>query len=337
MERPPTLATPDRGLLADGAAGGAHPLPVANAETAWSPVPRVRERRQVEWPTVGLTALCYLAWGTITLLAAQTGPWLAAILLAPVVALHSSLQHETLHGHPFPSRSLSDATVFPALGLFIPYERFRDTHLAHHRDEHLTDPYDDPESNYLDPSVWTGLARPVRVLLAFNNTLAGRMILGPLLGLAVFWRREMRLVARGERAVIRGWAMHLLGLVPVALWLSAAAMPLPAYLLGAYLGLSILKVRTFLEHRAHEKVAGRSVIVEDRGPLALLFLNNNYHAVHHAHPKVAWYRLPAFYRARRDVFLARNRGYRYASYAEVFRHHLLKPKDPVPHPLRGRE
>ena len=81
---------------------------------------------------------------------------------------------------------------------------------------------------------------------------------------------------------------------------------------------------------------GRSVIIEDRGPLAFLFLNNNLHAVHHAHPRVAWYRLPALYRARRERFLAMNEGYRFASYAHVFRGYLFRQKDPVPHPLRGR-
>jgi fatty acid desaturase len=111
-------------------------------------------------------------------------------------------------------------------------------------------------------------------------------------------------------------------------------MPVWAYGLAAYLALSILKVRTFLEHRAHEKAAGRSVIIEDRGPFSLLFLNNNLHAVHHAHPRVAWYDLPGLYAARREHFLAKNRGYRYRSYAEVFARHFLAAKDPVPHPLR---
>ena len=78
------------------------------------------------------------------------------------------------------------------------------------------------------------------------------------------------------------------------LWLLAVgAMPVWAYLLAAYLGWSLLKIRTFLEHRAHEAARARTVIIEDRGPLALLFLNNNFHVVHHMHPGVPWYRLPA--------------------------------------------
>ena len=70
-------------------------------------------------------------------------------------------------------------------------------------------------------------------------------------------------------------------------------MPWWAYLLAAWIGHALLKIRTYLEHRAHEAPRARTVIIEDRGPLALLFLNNNLHVVHHCHPAVPWYRLPA--------------------------------------------
>ena len=49
------------------------------------------------------------------------------------------------------------------------------------------------------------------------------------------------------------------------------------------------------------------MIIEDRGPLAILFLNNNFHAVHHANPRLAWYRLPAEYARRRDEWLRAER------------------------------
>ena len=99
----------------------------------------------------------------------------------------------------------------------------------------------------------------------------------------------------------------------------------------------MLKIRTFLEHQAHELVRGRTVVVEDRGPLAFLFLNNNFHIVHHMHPKMPWYRLPGLYFANREKYLTRNGGYRYASYAEIFRRHLIRAKDTVPHPLRPQD
>jgi fatty acid desaturase len=109
-------------------------------------------------------------------------------------------------------------------------------------------------------------------------------------------------------------------------------MPVWAWLLSVWVALGLLKIRTFLEHRAHDKARARTVVIEARGPLAMLFLNNSLHVVHHMHPRVAWYRLPALYAERRQHYLARNEGYAYRSYAEVARRYLLTPKDPVPHP-----
>jgi fatty acid desaturase len=290
--------------------------------------------RGPEWPTLALILACYAVWFLVTSFAASLTLWAAVPILALTLTLHSSLQHEVVHGHPLPSRRLSEALTYPPLGLAVPYPRFRDLHVAHHRDAILTDPYDDPETNYLDPAVWARLPGPTRRLLLFNNTLVGRMLIGPAVGLATFWREELRLARAGDRAVRRAWVAHALAVVPVLLWVVAVSgTPLWAYLLACYLALSLLKVRTFLEHQAHERALGRSVIIEDRGPLAFLFLNNNLHAVHHAHPQVPWYALPALYAARREDWLRRNLGYRYESYGEILRRHLLRRKDPVPHPL----
>jgi fatty acid desaturase len=289
---------------------------------------------KIEWPTLGVMGLCYGSYVGTTVYVAAFSPVLATFLLAFVIALHSSLQHEVLHGHPFKEKWLSELTVFPAIGLFIPYQRFRDTHLAHHFDPRLTDPFDDPESNYLAPECWVKFCRPHKVILRFNNLLFGRMLIGPMIGTLAFWAGDIRLIRQGDKRVIKGYIVHLAGLVPVIYWIAQIGyLSGWLYLLAAYAGLSILKIRTFLEHRAHESVAGRSVIIEDKGLLAFLFLNNNFHSVHHAHPQLAWYELPAFYKNKRDEFLRRNRAYSYANYGEVFRAFMFKTKDPVPHPL----
>ncbi|MCX7889095.1 MAG: fatty acid desaturase [Rhodobacteraceae bacterium] len=286
-----------------------------------------------EWPTLLLIAACYGTWAWAT-------TWLSAaflpagiVLTALAITLHSSLQHEALHGHPFRSPRLNHALVFLPLGLLFPYGRFRDLHLAHHRDEHLTDPYDDPESNYLDPKVWRRLPGPVRVLMRFNNTLFGRLTAGPAIGAWVFLRGELRALRAGDAQVRRDWILHAAGLVPVIAWIWMAAMPGWAYLAAAYGGMSVLKIRTYLEHRAHALPRGRTVIIEGQGLLSFLFLNNSLHVVHHARPGVPWYRLPAVYRAGREEYRRRNEGYVYASYGEIFRRHLFRAKDPVPHPL----
>ncbi|TNF65328.1 MAG: fatty acid desaturase [Rhodobacteraceae bacterium] len=299
--------------------------------------PGCTQTRQVEWITFGLILATYAGWAAVTAWLYPAAPVPAVLLTAVLIAFHASLTHEVLHGHPFPWRRLNEALMFAPLNLAFPYNRFRDLHLAHHQDARLTDPFDDPESNYLDPGDWERLPRWQQRLFAAQNTLLGRMALGPGIGQVRFMAAEWRAARMGDRAVWLAWALHVPGLALVLAWvLLATDMPLWAYLVAAYLGLSLLKIRTFLEHQAHERARGRTVIIEDRGPLALLFLNNNLHVVHHMHPRVPWYRLPRLFAQNRARYLDRNNGYYFRSYGDVFRRHFLRAKDPVPHPLWRR-
>ncbi len=285
----------------------------------------------VEWPTLAMILVTYLVLAVALLVLPDVSLWLAIPVAGVAIAQHASLQHEVIHGHPFRSEAANAALIWPPLTLAIPYLRFRDTHLAHHRDSMLTDPYDDPETNYLDPAVWEALPRPVRAILRVNNTLAGRITIGPLVGQVAFMASELR---SRDRAVLRGWLWHVPAVAVVIAVVTVSPMPIWAYLLSAYIGLSLLKIRTFLEHQAHEKSRGRTVIIEDRGPLALLFLNNNLHVVHHMHPRLPWYHLPGVYARNPARYGAINEGYIYRSYGEIFRSYFWRAKDPVPHPLR---
>ncbi|WOI35127.1 fatty acid desaturase [Tritonibacter scottomollicae] len=293
--------------------------------------------RHPEWGTFALILACYLVWGGALFGLAQVSHLLAVLLAGGMVALHSSLCHEVLHGHPFRSRRLNEALVVLPLNLAVPYGRFRDTHLQHHQDEDLTDPYDDPESNFHDPAVWARLPAWRQRLLRVNNTLLGRMVIGPVIGQISFMQEDWTLVRRGQRGILRDWGLHALGTALVLWIVSLSALPVLAYLCAAYLGLSVLKIRTYLEHRAHEDMHGRTAIVESRGlmgaVLGFLFLNNNLHIVHHLYPGVAWHQLPALYKRHQARFQARNDGYVLASYASVFRQFAVRAKDPVPHPL----
>jgi len=285
-------------------------------------------------PTLTLLILCYVGFGAASAMSALLGPVVTVVILSFIVALYSSLQHEMLHGHPFKNQGWNDLLVFPAFGIFVPYQRFKDTHLQHHFDPNLTDPYDDPESNFWDPLIWEKLPAVVRWLYSLNNTLAGRMLIGPAVGISRFYVQDVRKILHGEKRVLGAYIHHGLGLLLVGAWWEAyATASIPMLLISAYCGMSILKIRTFLEHRAHERSACRTVIIEDRGLLSFLFLNNNFHSVHHAHPKVVWHKLPAVFDARRDEFMRRNDAYYYKSYTEVFLLYFLRVKDPVAHPL----
>lgn len=299
---------------------------------AQKPSELMKPAKNAEWPTLCVAVLCYLGFLIGVVGFSTIGPVCTVVILTLSIALHSSLQHEALHGHPFRSAILNELLVFLPIGLFVPYQRFRDLHLAHHFDPNLTDPYDDPESNYVDPMQWAVLPTPVQLVLRFNNTLCGRMLIGPLIGLRAFYVDDGRALLRADRLIWRAYSLHFVGLMIVFVCV-VQFMPLANYILASYLAMSLLKLRTFLEHRAHETVPGRTVIIEDQGIFAFLFLNNNFHSVHHAHPKVAWYKLPALYQQRRSEFLHRNRSYLYASYWSIILQHFLTAKDPVPHPL----
>ncbi len=283
--------------------------------------------KTTDYPTVALIFACYAVWGILLLWAPV---WLVLLLLGPVITLHASLQHEVLHGHPFANQQLNAALVWPSLNLCVPYARFRDTHLAHHNDPMLTDPYEDPETNYLDPEVWCRKSRLMQGLLQWNNTLFGRLLIGPVIGQIGFMITEIR---NGTRDTMLQWSAHLVAVMIIAGIVLASPTSLWTYGFGVYVGLCILKLRTFLEHQAATKCRARTAIVESSGIFGLLFLNNNLHVVHHAHPSVAWHRLPMVYAANRQEYLRRNEGYHYTSYWQVFRRYAWRSKDPVAHPL----
>lgn len=290
-------------------------------------------RRELEWPTLAMLVLTYTVWVIGTLVWPVSGV-LAIVLTMLAIAQFSSLQHEVLHGHPFAHQAINDIMVFPGLTLFVPYMRFKDLHLQHHYDPNLTDPYDDPESNYQDPKVWETLSRSRQKLHRLNNTLLGRILLGPAISTWFFTLADWHEIKGGNRRILASWLWHALGVALVVAWLlTFTQMPILAYVVAAYGGYGLLKIRTFLEHRAHERFRARTVIVEDKGPLALLFLNNNLHVVHHCHPALPWYKLPGLYAAKADHYRRRNDSYLYANYGQIFRQYLLKAKDPVPHPI----
>lgn len=292
-----------------------------------------RQLSETEWVTLALIAATYVILGWSTTSLALISLPASILFLTGALVLHASLTHEVIHGHPTPWTNLNGALVRPAVGLVVPYGRFRDMHLDHHHDENLTDPYDDPETNFMDPAVWARLPALLRVILRLNNTLLGRLILGPVISNFVFFSSDLKEIWQGNPAVRNSWIAHGFALIPVSIWLvHIASIPIWAYMVACYASMSVLRLRTFLEHRAHERARARTVVIEDRGLFAFLFLNNNFHVVHHMHPRVAWYKLPARYHANKAHYLRRNDGYRYRSYWDVARAYLFQAKDPVPHP-----
>lgn len=309
------------------------------ATTPVSPKASLASKRVViEWPTLALFVSVYGLWGVAIASYQFVSWWVLLPAMAVLTCLHSSLQHEALHGHPTRSSRVNECLAAIPLGLFIPYRRFKRLHLRHHCDQNLTDPYDDPESFYLAQRDWLHLPLPLRWLLQANNTLLGRLTLGPALALFAFFREEAKGFSStkfGKGGLLTAWLLHATGVLAVVLILVVVNFPIWLYLVGvAYPAMSLLMLRTYAEHQAAEAVGPRTAIVEASPFFALLFLNNNLHFVHHRFPNAPWYQLPKLYRIHYVTLSLENGHYRIAGYGAVFKRYFLRGKEPVAHPLR---
>lgn len=292
---------------------------------------RKSRRVKVEWLTLGLIVGCYAVWLGAGMLYAPV-PLLAIIVIPVMAAFQSSLQHEALHGHPTRNARINEALVFLPIALFYPFRRYKNLHLRHHADERLTDPYDDPESYYRALTDWEKLPGWMKKVLRLNNSLLGRVLIGPAIGVTGFMLTDMRLLAQGGKALRIAWMLHVAGLIPVLLMVHYLfGMPLWLYGLLAYASLSILAIRSFCEHQWSEHPDGRTVIIE-KSILGLLFLNNNLHLVHHKRPTAAWYHLPRLYREQPEDWQRMNDGYVFRNYLDVLKAFAIRSKEPVVHP-----
>jgi fatty acid desaturase len=293
-----------------------------------------RSRFSVEWPTLLLAAFIYLSWFLITYFWAQLPVLVLFLAGGWLIAWHGSLQHEVLHGHPTRFRQVNDLIGWVPISLWLPYQLYKRAHLKHHHDEWLTDPIEDPESYYLTGSGWQRMGGFGRMITTFNNTLPGRLLIGPLVAIAAFWGSEITLLASGDRRNLRIWLLHLAGVALVLTWVLAICdMPLWLYLTAfGYCGLAFSRLRSFAEHHYADSKEERTAIVENSQAFGLLFLYNNLHIVHHSLPQLPWYLIPGLYRAKRDAFITLNGGLVYNGYLDVARRYFFHTHHQPVHP-----
>ena len=292
----------------------------------------------IEWPTVSLVAVVYIGWLVITWHWQALPLGVALPLSVILVTLHGSLQHEILHGHPTSWRKINRLMAIVPLSLWLPYERYRQSHLIHHIDEHLTDPLDDPETYYWTQADWDRQPRLLRWLLKLQACLLGRVIIGPFWNIVQFLAAEIDRLRRNEGRCRAIWLEHALWCFPVLGWLAlVCSIPVWLYVLAVILpATGIQMIRSFAEHRAQSGVRERIAIVENSWLLGPLFLFNNLHSVHHEAPMMPWYQYHAWYNAHRERLLRENGGLVYNSYFDVARRFMFTPHDALVHPLLPR-
>lgn len=289
--------------------------------------------KKIEYLTLSLLIAVYLLWGLLTMLHALLPIWLLFPLLMVLLSFQGSLQHEVIHYHPTPSQSLNETLASPPLILYLPFMIYRDTHRQHHVLEHISYPNKDPESYYLTREHWQALPLWLQRLYIWNNTLLGRILIGPLLGVSSFLLAEFKKIRAGDEYTLHTWLAYLPWLVLVMAWLLYWQFPLGLYGIACYFSISLTSIRIFAEHQAVDKPEQRTLVVESNGFLSYLFLQNNLHSVHHKYPGLPWYQLRATYLEERAAILQANGNYVMSNYFELFKRHAWKPKESVVHPL----
>jgi fatty acid desaturase len=294
--------------------------------------------RRLDLPTLSVAATIYGGFLLWSLGFAAMPVWLAVPLGTVLLAWHGSLQHETIHGHPTSSKRINTLIGGLPLSLWIPYAVYRKTHLQHHRHTRarLTEVGHDPESFYWPSGHLATLGRIRRAILTANCTLAGRIVIGPAIAIVTFWTQELRAV-RSSRRHLFMWCRHAWGAGAVLVWtVGIAEVPWYIYVLVVYLSVSLTHLRSFAEHSAEHATDLqshlRTNVVEAHPLWALLFLNNNLHIAHHAHPGLPWHELPNAWRRMRSRLAGTGRVFA-GGYSEVCRKHLFRPFITPEHPV----
>ncbi|MGU7814783.1 fatty acid desaturase [Burkholderia sp. AW49-1] len=293
---------------------------------------------RTEWPTWLLVVAIYGGWLAVLLLVRAERLSLAAAT-PPLILLgawHMSLQHELLHGHPTRSAFVNRLLGYPPLTIWYPYTLYRDTHLDHHRDEGLTVPGVDPETNYVSHEQWARLPRWRRALTVAHTTFVGRLVFGPPTSVAAMFANVFAALRRSDFRYLRMWATHAVCVGVLLAWLQRAiGVPWWYYLLAiTWPALSLAMIRSLFEHRAARHPKARIAINEAGFAMRLLYLNNNYHLVHHDLPRLPWYDLPRAYRMRRDAYMEKCGGFVIrGGYRELLARHAWTPTHGPVHPF----
>ena len=182
------------------------------------------QRLRWRWRSMRLGLRC---WFGMTLL-----PWWVLGLAGGyVVQWQFSLQHEAIHGWRTMPARWRTAIVWLPLGLWFPFELYRRSHSQHHRNVLLTFPDEDTETYYHPAERWDRYGRVWMGVLIVNQTLLGRLLLGPVIRPPRTWWREGKRIAAGRLGECGDLGAAFLGVAAVlgfAAWCGVSPGHVPA-------------------------------------------------------------------------------------------------------------
>lgn len=291
-----------------------------------------------ELPTWLLIVTVYGGW-FLTLANWQAlGLFPATLLLIWFTTWYLSVQHELIHGHPTRWPAVNHLLGIAPLAVWYPFALYRDLHLVHHQNDALTMPDEDPETYYFSVRKWQGFSGWQRRLVRLRNTFAGRLLLAPAMDILQTLATMIRAFREKKGAAMVMWIVHGVLLAGVFALMAHYDFPIWYYLLAvSYPALALTKIRSFFEHRAADDPLARSVINEASLPWRLLFLNLNYHSVHHDLPGVPWYGLRKIYLLYKEDYRQRNQGFVVKGYGQWLRQFFVRPLDVEQHPSAAVE
>ncbi len=289
---------------------------------------------RLEMPTWILAVAVYGYWFLLMWYQADIPWWLMIPLGAYAIAWQFSLQHETIHGFRGVPAWFRWAIAMPPLGLWFPYPMYRKSHSTHHRNTFLTVPGEDTESYYVRQAAWAKMGGFQHTILMINQTLAGRLLIGPMIRLWKLSEREIGRIRNHDYQNVPHWGVHAV-LVGILFWFVSHVCGMPWWqyiLLVAYPGMSLGLLRAFIEHRAAPRPGARVASVESNVVFSLLFLYNNLHIAHHLKPVMPWYELPRFYRENREKLMKHNDHFVFRGYWQIARAYFFRPVFTPIHP-----
>ncbi len=256
----------------------------------------------LSWPTIILVVVVLSAFvGNLWLFAAGLAPlWAATLIYAALTYMSYTPLHEAAHGNIHGSRErlqwLNDLCGYLVAPLImIPYSTHRVEHFTHHR--YTNQPDKDPD--FVVSGMRHGFMAFITCGFKFmwmQNTFLFRE------HWATAPRRE-RAIYFAEVTLAISWRLAFLALIPAA---STLVQLVAGYLAGGFFTAYWFAYRPHLpyEEPARYRNTNSLIMPTWMKPLEWFWFGQNLHSIHHAFPRVPFYRYHALFREIEPVMRA---------------------------------